>query len=122
MLEDLQLKIDLYQEQIDNLEKSGHFTDNEIETQSIPLKAHLSLLKDIKSLHILSITSAEAAKRMMAFLEVAETMKDPVHIKFGMTKESYEEGRDIHEMYFKNLGLLPVIKPDFQTSNLQEAK
>jgi hypothetical protein len=122
MLEDLQSKIDLYQEQIDNLEKSGHFTDKEIETQSIPLKAHLSLLKDVKSLHILSITSGEAAKRMMEFIEVAEKIKVATHLKYGMTKESYEEGRDIHEMYFKNLGLLPVIKPEYQTSKPQEAK
>lgn len=121
MLEDLQLKIELYQEQIDNLEKSGHFTDKEIEEQSIPLKAHLSLLKSIKALRILSIVSCQAADRMMGFIENVEYMKKPSDVKYGMTKESYEEGKKIHEMCFQPLYLIPVIQPERLTPNHQEA-
>ncbi|MFA9191101.1 hypothetical protein AAGV28_06930 [Flavobacterium sp. FZUC8N2.13] len=107
MLEELQSKIDLYQEQIDNLNQSGHFTDKEIETQSIPLKAKLSILKSVKALRVLSIESDEAANKMMEFFDAAENKKKPIHVKYGMTPESYEEGSIYHKQCFEPLFIIP---------------
>ena len=39
-------KIELLQEQIHNLEKSGHFTEKEIDSQSYPLRQELDALKE----------------------------------------------------------------------------
>lgn len=74
-------KIELLQEQIDNLEKSGHFTEKEIDTQSYPLRQEL-----------------EALKRQLQILNLGEAGK-----AFGITAEQMEEGRRIFSDIWKQL-------------------
>ncbi|OYX86770.1 MAG: hypothetical protein B7Y83_00080 [Flavobacteriales bacterium 32-34-25] len=121
MLEELQLKIDLYQEQIDNLEQSGHFTEKEIEVKSIPLKAHLELLKQILNLRKFSLVANAAANRMYEFIIASETMRTPTHEKYGMTQESYDEGSKMHDKFFNPSYFIAVQQPEFLTPNQQEA-
>ncbi|WP_413998683.1 hypothetical protein ACMDB5_12980 [Flavobacterium sp. W1B] len=122
MSEDLiHSKIELLQEQIDNLEKSGHFTEQEINSRSIPLKAHLSLLKNASQLYRTAKEAKIAADAMMKFFKCFDALESETILKYGMTKESYEEGKKIHEMCFQPLYLIPVIQPERLTPNHQEA-
>ena len=45
----LQYKIDLIQDQIDNLERSGFFTEKEIDQATASLKMQLAILKEAKA-------------------------------------------------------------------------
>lgn len=49
-------KIELLQEQIHNLQYSGHFTEKEIDTQSYPLRQELEALK--RQLQVLNLNEA----------------------------------------------------------------
>lgn len=121
MIDEIQSKIDLYQEQIENLEKSGFFTDKEIEEKSNPLKSNLALLKTIKQLRIVSEVANTAANIMNGFFEAAEKQENPLHIKYGITKETYEEGLKKHEDFIKGLQNIKVNNPEILTHNTQEA-
>ena len=121
MIDDIQSKIDLCQEQIENLEKSGHFTDKEIEEQSTPIKSKLALLKTIKQLRILSDVANNAANIINEFLEAAEKEEIPPHTRFGMSLESYQEGKKLHEQLFEPLFIIPVNNPEILTPKSQEA-
>ena len=121
MIDEIQSKIDLCQEQIDNLEYSGHFTDKEIEEQSEPIKSKLALLKTVKQFRILSEVAKTAANIINEFIEATEKDEMPPHIKYGMTLESYEEGLKNHEDFIKGLQNIKVNKPEILTPNQQEA-
>ncbi len=66
-------KIELLEEQIENIERSGHFTEKEIDRLSAPMRSELAILKE----HI------------------------PL---YGMTPESYNQGKKIHQKFFEHLG------------------
>jgi hypothetical protein len=53
--EKLQSKIDLLKEQIDNIEKSGYYTDAQIQVLAKPLRYELSLITDSLSFEFLTI-------------------------------------------------------------------
>jgi len=73
-------KIELLQEQIQNLEKSGHFTEKEIDSRSYPLRQELEALN--KQLTISNINELGQA--------------------FGITTEQMIEGRRIfNELWAK---------------------
>lgn len=47
----LHSKIELLEEQIENIERSGHFTESEIDKQTLPLREELESLKKQLSLY-----------------------------------------------------------------------
>jgi hypothetical protein len=137
--EKLQLKIDLLQDQIDNLEKSGHYTDAEIELRAPALKHELLILKDLSALIFLSdielqqlklrINNAITIKNnnrigkgglLNAFKEGAVDFIFPN--KYGMSAQEYEEGKKIHNELFSPLRALQieVVDAEILTPNHQE--
>lgn len=73
----LKSKIELLQAQIDNLEKSGFFTEKEINQKSISLKAQLSLLENIQSLRNFAKVANFTADNLMKCFEAFENMNKP---------------------------------------------
>lgn len=78
-------QIALLQEQIHNFEKSGFFTDKEIESKTMPLRIELASLK-----------------MQQEFLNISESVS-----KFGMSLESYIEGTKAFNECFDQLKDLP---------------
>jgi hypothetical protein len=79
-------QIALVQEQINNFEKSGFFTDKEIESKTMPLRIELASLK-----------------MQQEFLNISESV-----CKFGMSLESYIEGTKAFNECFDQLKDLPT--------------
>lgn len=145
MLDDkLQSKIDLLQEQIDNLEKSGHYTDAEILTQTKPLRLELNLIKDSLSYEFLSIQELrELSQRINnaivtkhaqgngfvvkitnafnALLNEGHKTTSPN--KYGMSDEEYEAAKAKHNTLFAPLKTfnIEVVDAEILTPNHQEA-
>ena len=80
-------QIALLQEQIHNFEKSGFFTDKEIESKTIPLRLELATLK-----------------MQQEFLNISESV-----CKFGMSLESYIEGTKAFNECFNQLKDVPSL-------------
>ena len=78
-------RIELLQEQIENLEKSGHFTEREIDSKTAPLRMELASLKTLQSTR-----------------EMTLAMQN-----YGMTLESYSEGLKAFNEAFAKLKDLP---------------
>jgi hypothetical protein len=74
-------QIALLQEQINNFEKSGFFTDKEIESKTMPLRLELASLK-----------------MQQEFLNISESV-----CLFGMSLESYIEGTKAFNECFAQL-------------------
>ena len=74
-------KIELLQEQIHNLQYSGHFTEKEIDTQSYPLRQEL-----------------EALKRQLTASNINEA-----GLEYGLNPNQMEEGRRIFSEIWKQL-------------------
>lgn len=95
-------RIDLLQEQIDNLEKSGFFTEKEMDKLAFPLRQELEVLK--RQLQILNLSEAGKA--------------------FGITSEQMVEGRRIFSELWAQLDTIknpmfniPVIDAEILTPN-----
>lgn len=54
-LEDVNLKIELLQDQIENYEQSGHFTENEMDILTTPIKIELRALS-VRQYHLKIMT------------------------------------------------------------------
>lgn len=121
--ENIQLKIDLLQEQIDNLEKSGFFTEKEINSRSIPLKAHLAIFKKIKWLNDLSESTRLTIDCMLVLARSFDQLGPLPNVNYGLSKESYEEGKKIHDELFSPFHALKikVVDAEILTPNHQEA-
>jgi uncharacterized protein YlaN (UPF0358 family) len=74
-------KIELLQEQIENLEKSGFFTEKEIDTKCYPLREEL-----------------KALKRQLVIAKVDRSGAD-----YGLTPEQMQEGRRVFNTIWKQL-------------------
>ena len=83
-------KIELLQEQIHNLQYSGHFTEKEIDTQSYPLRQEL-----------------EALKRQLTHSNINEA-----GFYHGLTPIQMEEGRRVFSEIWKQLD--SFINPIFE--------
>jgi hypothetical protein len=114
-------KIELLEEQIDNLEKSGFFTEQEINSRSISIRAHLSLLKNVLQLYKTSREAKTAADAMLKLGRSFDEIESLVMLNFEITKESYEAGKKIHEMYFSTINPIPVKPLEILTPIQQEA-
>lgn len=152
MLDDiLQSKIDLLIEQIENFEKSGRYTEPEIDLLIKPLKFELGLiqnalafeflkLKDLLELNerikqaiitkraatpLISNTLRNIGKSLIITIP-ARTIK---YEDYGMTAQSYLEGKKIHNSLFRkvtrlngddDIEELDVIDAEILTPNTQE--
>lgn len=143
--EKLQLRIDLLQDQIDNLEKSGYYTDEEIKTQTKPLQIELAIIKDSLSFEFLTVAELrELQNRINHAIVTRHSVSGKTIIPifsgllaslkkgandfifpnaYGMDQKSYEQGKKFHELYFAPLKALHIEVVDAQilTPNHQEA-
>jgi hypothetical protein len=142
--EKLQMRIDLLQEQIDNLEKSGHYTDAEIEIQTKPLKIELALIKDSLAFEFLTMEElrelntrivnaiwrknhtgngfvVKVSGILVSLKKEASNFVFPN--KYGMSDEEYQQGKKLHDAIFAPIKALEieVIDAEILTPNYQEA-
>lgn len=82
----LHSKIELLEEQVENIERSGHFTEPEIDRLVFPLRQEL------------------------------ESLKKQVPM-YGMTEESYNEGKELHNLYMGKTFAINVIDAEILTPN-----
>ena len=85
-------RIELLQEQIESIERSGHFTEKEIDSKAAPLRMELSTLN-----------------MQLATKEMAVSFE-----KYGMTLESYSEGLKAFNEAFAKLKDVPTSILDFE--------
>lgn len=78
-------RIELLQEQIESIERSGHFTEKEIDSKAAPLRMELSTLK----------------------MQQSTSELIDAHEKYGMTLESYQEGLKAFIKCFSQMPKLP---------------
>jgi hypothetical protein len=137
-------KIELLQEQIENLERSGFFTESEIDRAVVSLRSELEMYKMHLSYCDLANTAKDATLDIHAFgkaiglarLAVAPaiTTIDPsTHRrilvmeqieKYGMSDEEYEEGSKKHNELFnqnqaKSIMNINVVAADILTPSYQ---
>jgi hypothetical protein len=142
--EKLQSKIDLLQEQIDNLEKSGHYTEAEIQVKTKPLKKELDLINDSLSYEFLNIQELRqlsqrihnaivtkhssgtgfVTKVSSVFLTMKKEVEEYISPnKYGMSDEEYEAAKAKHNNFFapKKAFDIEVVDAEILTPNHQEA-
>jgi hypothetical protein len=90
-------KIDLLQEQIENLVNSGHFTEKEIDSKSHPLRMELAILKHQKALNEFSNSVS----------------------KYGMSLESFSEGVRVFNECFAQMPKQPKKIIDIQVNEAE---
>lgn len=78
-------RIELLQEQIESIERSGHFTENEIDSKAAPLRMELASLKILQSTRALTVAMRN----------------------YGMTLDSYIEGQKAFNEAFAKLKDVP---------------
>jgi hypothetical protein len=117
--EKIKMRMELLQDQIDNLERSGYYTEWDIHCHIDPLKHELALLKDVAAFtYIEDHELLEIKKRvdtiieirneyMLKSISIVEVVKrhitDFLHPKYLMTQESYNEGCKIHSQFWTQL-------------------
>lgn len=142
--EKLQSKIDLLQEQIDNLEKSGHYTDAEMQIQTKPLKIELALIKDSLSYEFLTIQELRQLSQRIQNAIVSKhtvgtgfitkvsgvltSLKKDVEeyifpTNYGTSDQEYQDVKAKHNAIFVPIKILEieVIDAEILTPNHQEA-
>lgn len=104
---ELQSKIELVQEQIENLFVSGHFTEKEIDSKAAPLRMELAILKNKLSL---SKFSKSIYKFGLTFIEFQEAS---AQFEECMNKALATDKKHTHD--------ITVIDAEIVTPNHQEA-
>lgn len=129
--ETLNSKIELLQEQIDNLEKSGFFTEKAMDKLSSPLRLELKLLQTQKialenemfgeTQRILGVSQSELVDLTKTLRECFNHSSIPN--QYGMSDQEYEEARVKHNAFFNPIKALEieVIDAEILTPNHQEA-
>jgi len=143
--EKLQSKIDLLQEQIESFEKSGFHTEAEIDMLTCALKYELRLLQNSLALEFLTITEIielqskvndAICMRMRLGNQITQPLKnigktikeslspdtsDKSEFEaYGMSPESYLEGKKMHNYYF-NRNDINVVDAEILTPNNSQA-
>jgi len=57
-------KIELLEEQIENIERSGHFTEKEIDRLSAPMRSELAILKEHLPMYGMTLEQYNEGKRI----------------------------------------------------------
>lgn len=96
-------KIELLQEQIENIERSGFFTENEIDRAVVSLKSELELHKMHLSYCELSVSAQLDTISIVNLNLKAIGLARLAPGNYGMSDEQYEEGRKKHlDLFIKN--------------------
>ncbi len=142
--EKLQLKIELLQDQITNLEKSGHYTESEIQVKTKPLKIELDLIKDSLSYEFLTLQELRqlytrvqnaiktknttgtgfVTKVSGVLTSLKKDVEDYITTnKYGMSDEEYKSAKANYNSIFAPIKAMniEVIDAEILTPNHQEA-
>lgn len=97
-------RIALLQEQIDNLEKSGHFTEKEMDSQTFAFRSEIEALNaQVFPLEtVLGVSEDELSYLVETLKECFKTEKTPATV-YGITRKSYTEGARKHTFYFSQM-------------------
>jgi hypothetical protein len=97
-------RIALLQEQIDNLEKSGHFTEKEMDSQTFAFRSEIEALNaQVFPLEtVLGVSQDELSYLAATLKECFKTEKTPAAV-YGITRKSYTEGARKHALYFSQM-------------------
>lgn len=97
-------RIALLQEQIENLEKSGHFTEKEMDSKTFSLREEIKSLQNIAFPldTVLGVSQTELSTLVETLKECFFTKKT-IAETYGMTPESYIEGSNKHTQYFSQM-------------------
>lgn len=133
-------RIELLQEQIDNLQQSGFYTESEMDRLASPLRAELDLLKDYLLFEFLTIAELQKLQTRIhhaiitkrepsAFMKlkadglaIAKNFLTPTPNNYGMSDQEYEEARVKHNAFFNPIKALEleVVDAEILTPNHQE--
>lgn len=105
-------KIELLQDQIDNLEKSGFFTEAEMDRACSSLRIEKAYYE-----YHLNIGSSE--NDYSQFESQLNVIDDDEKQLYGMTPEDYADGMKYHNNYFDQINTIEVI--DAEILNTIEA-
>lgn len=98
--EKINSQIALLQEQIYNLEQSGHFTEKEMDSKTFAFRSEIENLKSqlLPLETVLGVSSDELT-------ELVDLLKDCVTKKptYGMTLKIYIDGAQKHNQYFSQM-------------------
>lgn len=97
-------RIALIQEQIDNLEKSGYFTEKEMDSKTFSLREELHALQAMTFPveTVLGVSQDELSYLAETLKDCFKTKKTPAAV-YGMTPKSYNEGARKHSHYFSQM-------------------
>lgn len=97
-------RIALLQEQIDNLEKSGHFTEKEMDSQTFSFRSEIEALNaQVFPLEtVLGVSQYELSYLAETLKECFKPEKTTAAV-YGMTPKSYNEGARKHTLYFSQM-------------------
>ena len=124
-------KIELLQEQIESLEKSGFFTEKEMDKLSSPLRTELNLFQTQKI--ALEYKMLESTQRILGLSpndlsDFGKTLREcfnhsTIPNKYGMSYEEYESAKANHNSIFAPIKAMniEVIDAEILTPNHQEA-
>ena len=141
-------KIELLEEQIENIERSGFFTENEIDRAVVSLRSelemynmHLTYCEAANEEDVKPLTASEFVEAVVQWRKATEPLplnfyqaagklaldsmkKSSEHKKYGMSDEQYEEGRRKHielfdKMQAKNPMDIEVVDAQVITPTIQ---
>jgi uncharacterized coiled-coil protein SlyX len=102
--ESIIFRIALLQEQIYNLEKSGHFTEKEMDSQTFAFRAEIEALNaQVFPLETVLGVNQEELNYLAETLKECFSDKKTTPETYGMTPKSYTEGVRFHTQYFSQM-------------------
>jgi hypothetical protein len=102
--ENIIYRIALLQEQIYNLEKSGHFTEKEMDSQTFTLRSEIEALQsNVFPLETVLGVSEQELEYLVETLKDCLSDKKTTPETYGMTAKSYTEGARKHTLYFSQM-------------------
>lgn len=97
-------QIALLQEQIYNLEQSGHFTEKEMDSQTFAFRTEIEYLQSqLLPFEKLLGVSEEELEYLVQTLKDCFSDKKTLSKTYGMTPKSYTEGARKHTHYFSQM-------------------
>ena len=96
----------LLQEQIENLERSGFFTEKEMDSKTFLLREEIDILRSqlLTIETVLGVTEVELAQLVTDLRSCKKTAKT-----YGMSPKSYQDGAQKHTHYFSQMKLPALI-------------
>lgn len=97
-------RIALLQEQIYNLENSGHFTEKEMDSQTFVLRSEIEALNaQVFPLETVLGVSQDELSYLVETLKECFKNEKTASAVYGITRKSYSEGARKHTLYFSKM-------------------